>query len=73
MLSNEKKELLKLYNEGLAAYKQRKWQAAAESFKSALKVDPKDGPSVLYLQRVKEYMKNPPPEDWDGAFVMTTK
>ena len=73
MLSDEKKELLKYYDQGLVAYKQRKWDIAEAAFISALKIDPEDGPSNLYLERVKEYSKNPPPDDWDGVFVMTEK
>ncbi|MCL2026322.1 MAG: tetratricopeptide repeat protein [Leptospirales bacterium] len=73
MLSDEKKELLKYYEQGLVAYKQRKWDDAEVAFVSALKIDPQDGPSNLYLGRVKEYSKNPPPNDWDGVFVMTEK
>ena len=73
MLSDAKKELLEYYNQGLVAYKQRKWDVAEAAFASALRIDPKDGPSNLYLERVKEYGKNPPPDDWDGVFIMTVK
>jgi adenylate cyclase len=27
----------------------------------------------LYEERIREYKKNPPPEDWDGVFIATTK
>ena len=61
MLTREKEELLKYYNLGLAAYKQRKWEDAMKAFDMALKIDPQDGPSALYLKRASEYKKNPPP------------
>ncbi len=73
MLTNEKQEVLKYYNLGLSAYKQQKWEEAQKAFEMALKIDPSDGPSALYLDRCEEFKKNPPPEDWDGVFVMTTK
>lgn len=73
MLTKEKEEVLKYYNLGLTSYKQRKWEEAIKSFEMALKVDPEDGPSKLYLQRAKDYEKTPPPDDWDGVFTMTTK
>jgi len=73
MLSDKKKKLLEHYDQGLIAYKQRKWDVAEAAFSSALKVDPEDGPSNLYLERVREYSINPPPDDWDGVFVMTVK
>ena len=73
MLTKEKEEMVKHYNDGLNAYKQRKWDDAILAFEMALKVDPEDGPSKLYLQRSKDYKESPPPEDWDGVFVMKTK
>ncbi len=73
MLSREKEELLKYYNLGLAAYKQRKWDDAIRSFEMALKLFPEDGPSELYLERAQTFKVTPPPEDWDGVYVMTTK
>ncbi len=73
MISKEKEELLKYYNLGLAAYKQRKWDEAIKAFEMALKVAPEDGPSGLYLERTKAFKETPPPDDWDGVYVMTTK
>ena len=73
MITKEKEELLKLYNLGLAAYKQRKWTEAINHFEEALKIDPADGPSGVYLERSKNYLENPPRDDWDGVFTMTTK
>jgi hypothetical protein len=73
MLSPEKKEILRIYNLGLNAYKLRNWDQAIEQFSQALKIMPNDGPSKLYLERATNYKKNPPPDDWDGVFIMTTK
>lgn len=73
MITKEKEELLKFYNLGLAAYKQRKWDEAIKSFEMALKIDPEDGPSELYLERARTFKDTPPPDDWDGVYVMTTK
>jgi adenylate cyclase len=73
MITKEKEEVLKYYNLGLTAYKQRKWDEAVRAFEHALSVDPHDGPSEVYLGRSKEFKLNPPPADWDGVFVMKTK
>ena len=73
MITKQKEDLLKYYNQGLAAYKQKKWDEAIKAFNMALKIDPEDGPSRVYLQRSKEYKETPPPADWDGVFTMTTK
>ena len=73
MITSEKREVLNHYNAGLAAYKQRKWDEAIRAFEKALQIDPEDGPSGLYLDRSKKYKEVPPPVDWDGVFIMTTK
>lgn len=73
MITKEKEEVLHYYNLGLTAYKQRKWDDAIKAFEKALQIDPKDGPSELYLGRSKAYKQNPPDANWDGVFTMTTK
>ncbi len=73
MITKEKEEVLKYYNLGLEAYKERKWDDAIRAFDRALAVDPEDGPSELYRERALTFKSSPPPDDWDGVFVMTTK
>lgn len=73
MITKEKEEVLKYYNLGLTAYKERKWDEAVRAFEQALSLDPNDGPSDVYLGRSKQFKINPPPADWDGVYVMKTK
>jgi hypothetical protein len=73
MISDTKKKVLELFNEGRKNYKLMKFDVAQDLFAKALKVDPEDGPSKVYFARCKHYLQNPPPEDWDGVFVMKTK
>jgi tetratricopeptide (TPR) repeat protein len=72
-MTQKQLQLLEQYNKALSLYKQRKWKEALQEFKKALEIVPDDGPSQLYIERCKEYIKNPPPDDWDGVFVMKTK
>ncbi|MBT6561652.1 MAG: adenylate/guanylate cyclase domain-containing protein, partial [Candidatus Scalindua sp.] len=72
-LQEVKLEVLKLYEEGLKMYRKREWQMAIDMFQEALNKDPLDGPSLTYIERCKGYVQNPPPENWDGVFVLTTK
>ena len=72
-VSEEKQELLKIYEKGITEYKKQDWKNAEEIFKSALKKMPEDGPIKLYLTRVREFIKNPPPKEWDGSFEYDTK
>jgi tetratricopeptide (TPR) repeat protein len=73
MISETKKKVLEWFAKGRNYYKLMKFKEAQECFAKALKLDPEDGPSSLYFKRCALYVKSPPPEDWDGVFVMTTK
>jgi len=42
-------------------------------FQQALAIDPDDGPSQAYLERCRDFKQSPPPENWDGVYVMKTK
>ncbi|MDC7241416.1 MAG: hypothetical protein PQJ50_13750 [Spirochaetales bacterium] len=73
MISDTKKEVLELFSEGRELYKTRKFSEAMGRFAEALKLDKDDGPSRVYFARCKMYLESPPPPEWDGVFVMTTK
>ncbi len=49
------------------------FSGARDFFARALEADPTDSPSRVYLERCDWYIANPPPDDWDGVFTMTTK
>ena len=73
MIAPELSVLLNHYNSGLGLYKDRKFDDAMKCFEKALTINPNDGPSKLYLDRCKAFKETPPPDDWDGVFVMSTK
>ncbi len=73
MISDEKKRVLDLFARGRKLYKLMQFDEALKYFNQALEIDPDDGPSKVYAGRCDHYIANPPPEDWDGVFVMTTK
>ncbi|MFA4910702.1 MAG: adenylate/guanylate cyclase domain-containing protein [Desulfobacteria bacterium] len=72
-VSDEVKNVICLFHRGLEEYKGRKWQEATETFNKVLDLKPDDYPSKLYVERSKDLMEAPPPEDWDGVFTMKTK
>jgi adenylate cyclase len=72
-LSPVRVRVLALYLDGLAAYKQRRWDDGIELFLQAVELDPEDSPSRVYLERCREFRKNPVAEDWDGIYTMKTK
>ena len=73
MITEEKTKVLDYFARGRKLYKLMQFAEAKEQFDKALEIDPEDGPSRVYQQRCAHYVSNPPPEDWDGVFVMTTK
>ncbi len=73
MITEEKKKLLEFFAEGRRYYKMMKFESARDAFARALTIDAQDGPSKKYHERCKEFIKNPPPEDWDGVYEMKTK
>jgi len=72
-LPKAKKDLIGEFDKGLRAYRNQDWSEAIECFNSALKIEPKDGPSKTYLDRCKKLRTEKLPKDWDGVFVLTTK
>ncbi|GAX62656.1 adenylate cyclase, family 3 [Candidatus Scalindua japonica] len=72
-ISNAKRIVLELYEEGLIAYKKKEWQNAIDMFQKAVVKVPHDGPALTYLERCKAYTQNPPPENWDGVYILTEK
>ena len=72
-LPPEKKELRKEYEKGLSLYRAMEFKKAEAAFASALTMAPEDGPSRVYIDRCRAYLKEPPPPDWDRVFTMTSK
>ena len=56
------------YLEGLAAYRERRWDDALAAFNASLETMPADGPSIALLKRVESLKTNPPSPDWDGSW-----
>jgi adenylate cyclase len=75
-LSGRFQRLRNLTIEMLACYRSRDWHGALEAIERGRKTD--DGHTLEYLYnlyeaRIREYLKNPPPNDWNGAFALLTK
>jgi adenylate cyclase len=66
-------EKIKIFEEGLNLYFNRKWKSAIDRFKEVLKKEPNDTPSKIYIERCLTYIKSPPPDEWDGVYTLTKK
>ena len=75
-------ECLDLFAQGMKCYYNRDWQGAADCFKRSAPLEPltperdagvKSNPSLVYQRIIAETAANPPPDDWDGVYLMTEK
>ena len=55
------------YLEGLAAYRDQRWEDALRAFNASLEAMPGDGPSMALIKRIETFKANPPSPDWDGS------
>ena len=64
-------------DEGIAAYTSQDWDKAEAAYNRAaeIKLDALDpaGLRDAFMERIVEYRENPPPADWDGVYVATSK
>jgi adenylate cyclase len=58
------------YQKGIRLYRQRQWSEAPSYFNQVLASCPNDTPSQLYINRCRYYLDEPPPEDWDGVWIL---
>ena len=72
-LSPEMSKMRKFFEEGINHYWDRKWDLALSKFQNATEIISGDGPSLTYIKRCELFKQTPPPDDWQGEFVMTTK
>jgi adenylate cyclase len=56
------------YQEGLAAYREQRWEDALCAFNASLEVVPGDGPSLALIDRVENLKANPPSPDWHASW-----
>jgi class 3 adenylate cyclase len=56
------------YLEGLAAYREQRWDDARRALNASLETMPGDGPSTALLSRVENLAANPPSQDWDASW-----
>ncbi|OCK55840.1 adenylate/guanylate cyclase domain-containing protein [Bradyrhizobium sp. LMTR 3] len=62
--------------EMLACYRNRDWHGALAAIARGRKTDEANSLELLYNlyeARIRGYLEDPPPEDWNGAFALLTK
>ena len=72
------KKILPAFHEALELYFSQKWNKAIEAFKAADELEDmfpgrKTNPSRIYIPRCEHFLVNPPGDDWDGVWTLTSK
>ncbi|RMF10446.1 MAG: adenylate/guanylate cyclase domain-containing protein [Candidatus Neomarinimicrobiota bacterium] len=77
-LTEQQEEMIARYQEGMEHYRSQRWGEAIRCFEQSEALEevfPKrpTTPSRVYLERCRHFQANPPGEDWDGIWVLTSK
>ncbi len=72
------RDLLKHFEQGIDLFRDRQFEAALQAFKHAAHHETNQeedelNPSRLYIERCESYLRNPPPPEWNGVVVKTSK
>lgn len=65
--------LRELFGEALALYRRRDFDRAEAGFERCLELVSDDGAARLFMERVAQLRRSPPPTDWDGVWRLTEK
>jgi adenylate cyclase len=71
--SMEIPDWLKCYEGGIADYRARRFAEAAAQFRECEKSLPNDRLVQIHLTRCEAFLLEPPPDDWTGTEVATSK
>jgi adenylate cyclase len=64
---DHQKEVCRIFDEALTAFRQRNWTAAMSLFRKSARLNEGDGPSHFYMRLCGSYRKKPPDEEWTGV------
>ncbi len=81
-LSETVYECVRIFEDGIDQYLNQNWDKALELFDKSAKLEPNQpdekmgittNPSLVMIERCHTMKANPPAENWDGIYVMTSK
>ena len=67
------RRLAEAFAPALALYRRRAWSDAIAGFLACLELAPGDAASTLMLKRSDHFCNDPPPDDWNGSFILDSK
>jgi adenylate cyclase len=66
-------ESVNYFKGALSHYRNQQWDKALAAFRTAAELNPKDRLPQIYIGRCEELKATPPPDDWNGVWVLKTK
>jgi len=64
---------LSILEQALSLYRQCAWEQSEQLFRKLAGQNPEDLLYKMYLNRIADFKGHPPPADWAGVFVHTSK
>jgi adenylate cyclase len=59
-----------LNEEAIAAYRAKDWARSEAAWRKLIDIDPADPVAPIYLARIEQFRKEPPPEGWEGTVAL---
>jgi class 3 adenylate cyclase/CHASE2 domain-containing sensor protein len=81
-LARDTQDCLDCFGQGIQKYLAQDWDGAMKAFEKAKELEPnrpdlslkvKTNPSIILIERCMMMKQNPPGDQWDGVFVMSSK
>jgi len=69
----EQIETCRLTELAFAAYRERRWDEAADLYRRLAELAPEDKIPAIFIERCRFNAAEPPPADWSGVYAMKTK
>lgn len=66
-------QALKIHHAAISRYYALDFEGAKQYFEAVIKLLPGDFLSGMYIDRCDRYIKNPPPANWNGVEILTSK
>ncbi len=66
-------DALGYFRDGLAKYRQGKWNDAVKQFSEVVSMNPADKAAKLYVERCQHLAEHPPGGEWNGVWLMQSK
>jgi adenylate cyclase len=64
---------IEAFEDALYHFQRAAFDRAEAGFRRTMELHPDDGPSLFYLEKIKEFRAIPPPEDWTGEIEFKEK